>query len=146
MAYLGSHCIWWSQAEIFQKGWKKGKTIITLQISDLKLVIAGDSPREKFCLMRFKHFDRFTLSYNEKFHHLLDTGIPVNPQSWCHQCTNIDTRSGIIWSSCNQIVYNYTVKDTSSLLSMARFCLTKWFRFSEILTMLNRSHLKVRNF
>ncbi len=86
--------------------------------------------------------DRIDLTYNEKFHHL-DTGIPINPQSWCHQCTNIDTRSGIIWSSRNQIVNNYIVKDTSSLLSMARFCLTKWFRFSEILTMSNQSHLKV---
>ena len=37
---------------------------------------------------------RFTLSYNDKYHHLSSTGIPINPQSWCHQCTKIDTRSG----------------------------------------------------
>ena len=72
------------------------ETIITLQISDLKTCHCW--PCEKFCLTRFKHFDRFTLSYNEKFHQLLDTGIPINPQSWYHQCTKIDTRSGIISS------------------------------------------------
>ena len=37
---------------------------------------------------------RFKLSYNDKYHHLSSTGIPINPQSWCHQCTKIDTRSG----------------------------------------------------
>ena len=35
---------------------------------------------------------RFHMKYNEKFHHL--AGISINPLSWYHQCTKIDTRSG----------------------------------------------------
>ena len=37
------------------------------------------------------------------------------------------------------------LKDTSSLSSMGGFCMTKWFRFSEILTILDRHHYKVKD-
>ena len=37
---------------------------------------------------------RFKLYHNDTF--LMASGISINPRSWCHQCTNIDTRSGII--------------------------------------------------
>ena len=45
-----------------------------------------------------KRIDRFRLMFNEAFHNLLDSAIPISPQSWCHQCTSIDTRSGITCS------------------------------------------------
>ena len=41
-------------------------------------------------------------------------------------------------------VYDYDLKDTSSLLSMGRFCMTKWFHISKILTMWDRRPSKVK--
>ena len=49
------------------------------------------------------------MSYDDKFHHLSPTGIPINPQSWYHQCTNIDTRSGQI-SGQETNIYFYHFK------------------------------------
>ena len=42
---------------------------------------------------------RFIMTYNQKFHHL--AGISINPLSWYHQCTKIDTRSGDFCSRKN---------------------------------------------
>ena len=86
---------------------------------------------------------RIILSYNDKLHHLPATGIPINPQSWFHQCTTIDTKSGIIWYYHHQTGNNFIIKETSSLLPMGRSCLTKWSRFSRILTILGPGHSKV---
>ena len=136
MGYPGStgNCI----MEEIWRGWKKGKATFI----DFFLVWKTFSyDYQKWSIS----IDRFQFSYNEKFHNLFATGIPINPQSWCHQCTNIDTRSGIIWSSHNQIVLIDLIKETSSFLSMGKFCLTKWFLSSGILTKLDRHHFKVRN-
>ena len=50
------------------------------------------------------------LSYNEKLHQLSPTGIPINPQSWYHQCTQIDTQSGDLWSGKKLHVFDYYFK------------------------------------
>ena len=39
---------------------------------------------------------RFFLGYGDKFHGIWNTGIPINPDSWLTQCTQLDTRSGLI--------------------------------------------------
>ena len=52
------------------------------------------SLRAKF----FIPLGRFKMYYNGTNHPglLMASGISINPRSWCHQCTNINTRSGII--------------------------------------------------
>ena len=49
-------------------------------------------------MYKFSLFSRFEMSYNEAYQNLWSGGVRISPHYWYHQCTRLNTVTGLVCS------------------------------------------------